>query len=113
MTLEQYLRVPHVSVRPGREHLFEEYLEKEGLKRRVMLETSHFASLLPIIESSNLIATVPRDLADMCVAHARIRIVDVPLKAPVIELHQFWHQRFHKDPANVWLRGLVHELFRA
>jgi DNA-binding transcriptional LysR family regulator len=112
ITLKQYLDLPHAAVRPGREHLFEAYLQKKGLKRRVMLETSHFMSLLPIIESSDLIATVPSDLADMCVRHARIRIVAVPLKTPVIEVHQFWHRRFHKDTANIWLRGLVHALFR-
>jgi DNA-binding transcriptional LysR family regulator len=112
MTLKQYLEVPHAAVRPGREHLFEEFLQQRGLQRRVMLETSHFTSLLPIIESSDLIATVPRDMADVCVRHADIRIVEVPLKGPIIEVHQFWPRRFHKDAGNVWLRGLVHELFR-
>ncbi len=113
ISLQQYLELPHATVRPGREHLFEEFLQRKGLKRRVLIETSHFASLLPIIESSDLIATVPADLAQMFVRHAAIRIVEVPLQAPSIEVHQFWHQRFHKDPANVWLRGLVYELFRA
>lgn len=113
MTLETYLELPHAAVRPGREHLFEEFLQERGLKRRVLLETSHFTSLLPIIESSDLIATVPRDMADMCVRHAAIRIVDVPLDAPTIEVHQFWPRRSHKDAGNVWLRGLVHELFRS
>lgn len=112
MTLKRYLDAPHAAVRPGREHLFEEFLQERGLKRRVLLETSHFTSLLPIIESSDLIATVPRDMADMCVSHAAIRIVDVPLKAPTIEVHQFWPRRSHKDAGNMWLRGLVHELFR-
>jgi DNA-binding transcriptional LysR family regulator len=113
MTLKQYLAAPHAAVRPGREHLFEEFLQQRGLTRRVQLETSHFTSLLPIIEGSDLIATVPRDLADVCVRHARIRIVDVPIKAPTIEVHQFWPRRFHKDAGNMWLRAQVHELFRA
>lgn len=112
LTLKQYLALPHAAVRPGREHLFEEYLQRKGLRRRILLETSHFTSLLPIIESSDLIATVPHDMATVCVQHADIRMVDVPLKVPTIEVHQFWPRRFHKDAGNMWLRAQVHELFR-
>ena len=36
-----------------------------------------------------------------------------PLKAPVIAVHQSWHERFHKDPANLWLRQLVRDRFKA
>jgi len=59
------------------------------------------------------VATVPRDLANICARHADIRIVDPPFKSPVVEVHQFWHRRFHQDAASVWLRGLVHRLFGA
>lgn len=69
--------------------------------------------LLPIIEGSDLVATVPRDLANICAHHGGIRLVDPPFKSPVVEVHQFWHRRFHQDAANVWLRALVHRLFGA
>ena len=87
------------------------YMAQRGIKRKVVLELSHFMSLLPVIESSDLIATVPADLADVCQRYATIRKVVVPIKSPVIPLHQFWHRRFHKDPANIWIRGVVHSLF--
>ena len=79
----------------------------------LLLELSHFMSLLPVIENSDLIATVPRDLADVCCRYGTIRIVDAPIKSPVIAVHQFWHRRLHKDPANLWLRGMVQALFAA
>ena len=82
-------------------------MQQRGLQRNVVLELSHFMSLLPVIEASDLIATVPRDLADLCVRYADLRIVGAPLKSPVIAVHQFWHRRFHKDPANAWLRSVV------
>jgi hypothetical protein len=50
---------------------------------------------------------VPRDLAEVCRRYADLRIIEPPVKAPVVAVHQFWHLRFHKDPANVWLRDLV------
>ncbi|MEO8524344.1 MAG: LysR family transcriptional regulator [Caldimonas sp.] len=112
LTLKQYLAASHVLVRPeGREHVFDQFLQQHGLKRRVVLEVSHYMSLLPIIERSDLVATVPLDLAEVCVRHAAIRTVPTPIKSPPIKVHQFWHARFHKDPANVWLRGVLHSLF--
>jgi len=114
MTLKAYLAASHAVVRPdGREHVFEQFLQQRGLHRRVLLELSHFMSLLPVIEGSDLIATVPRDMADVCCRYARVRIIDTPIKSPVIGVHQFWHRRFHKDPANIWLRGVVQSLFMA
>lgn len=114
LTLKDYMALSHAVVRPdGREHVFEQFFEQRGLKRRVLLELSHFMSLLPVIENSDLIATVPRDLADVCCRYGTIRIVDAPIKSPVIAVHQFWHRRLHKDPANLWLRGMVQALFAA
>lgn len=112
LTLKQYLAASHAVVRPdGREHVFEQFLQHRGLQRRVLVELSHFMSLLPVIEVSDLVATVPRDLADVCRRYAAVRLVEPPIKSPVIAVHQFWHERFHKDPANMWLRGLIAELF--
>jgi len=112
VTLKTYLAASHAVVSPdGREHLLEQALQRRGLERPVVVVLSHFMSLLPIIESSDLIATVPRDLANICVRHGAIRIVDPPFRSPVVEVHQFWHRRFHQDAASAWLRALVHELF--
>jgi DNA-binding transcriptional LysR family regulator len=114
LTLKSYLAASHAVVSPdGREHLLDQFLQRRGLARRVQVGLSHFMSLLPIIEASDLVATVPRDLANICARHADIRIVDPPFKSPVVEVHQFWHRRFHQDAANIWLRGLVHRLFGA
>ncbi len=112
LTLKQYLAASHVLVRPeGREHLFDAYLKRQGKQRRVVLEISHYMSLLPIIASSDLIATVPHDLGEVCARYAPIRTLPLPLQSPAVEVHQFWHGRFHKDPGNVWLRGTLHRLF--
>jgi len=112
LTLKEYLAASHAVVRPdGREHVFEQFIAQRGLRRRVLVELSHFMSLLPVIEGSDMVATVPRDLADVCLRYGALRIVEPPVKAPVIAVHQFWHARFHQDPALVWLRGLLRSLF--
>jgi DNA-binding transcriptional LysR family regulator len=112
MTMKQFLTAGHAVVRPdGREHVFEQFLQGKGLQRRVRLEVAHFMSLLPIIAGSDLVATVPRDLGEVCARHGDIRLVETPMKSPVIEVHQFWHRRYHKDAAVEWLRGVVAGLF--
>ncbi|MBU0587101.1 MAG: LysR family transcriptional regulator [Gammaproteobacteria bacterium] len=114
MTMAQFLSASHAVVKPdGREHVFEQFLQKKGIKRRVLVEISHFMSLLPIVESSDLVATVPKDLAEFCVRHGDVRYMDTPMKSPVIDVHLFWHRRFQKDPAHAWLRGAIHKLFLA
>jgi DNA-binding transcriptional LysR family regulator len=112
ITNTQFVQASHAVVKPdGREHLFESYLQSKGIRRRVVVELSHFMSLLPIIETSNLIATVPKDLADFFVMHGHVRYVPTPMHAPSIDVHLFWHQRFQKDPAHAWLRQTIHRLF--
>jgi len=114
IALKAYLAASHAVVRPeGREHVFEQFLHGRNLQRRVVVEIAHFMSLLPILTSTDLVATVPRDLADVCARHAPIKILQCPIKTPPIEVHQFWHRRFHREPANVWLRGVIHDLFRS
>jgi DNA-binding transcriptional LysR family regulator len=112
LSLKDYLAASHAIVRPeGREHVFEQFMQQKGLQRHVLVELSHFMSLLPVLERSDLIATVPLDLASVCVRYGTLRLVDAPVKSPAIAVHQFWHTLFHKDPANIWLRGLIRSLF--
>ena len=112
LTMKEYRAASHAVVRPeGREHVFDQFMKQRGLRRHVAVELSHFMSLLPVLECSDLIATVPRDLADVCVRYGTLRTVEVPLKSPSIAVHQFWHTLAHKDPASGWLREVVRSLF--
>ena len=112
LTQAAFLAAAHAVVRPGgRASLFEAFLATQGLQRRVALELSHYMSLLPVLESSDLIACVPLDLAQVCAAHGRLRVLALPLPAPVVAVFQTWHERVHKDPAHVWLRQLVYDTF--
>ncbi len=113
LSMKEYLVAPHAVVLPeGREHLMEQFLNAKQIRRNVVLELSHFMSLQTVIASSDLVATVPEDLADFFATHGKIQIFPLPLKSPDVQVHQFWHQRLNKDPANVWLRNLVFEALR-
>jgi len=113
MTQRQYLAARHVVVRPdGREHLLDRVLDDKGWQRHVTLELSHFMSLLSLLPGTDLVATVPEDIATVMERHIAIRRIALPFQAPVIDVQQFWHRRMQHDPANRWLRGLFHEVNR-
>ena len=97
----------------GREHVFEQFMPQRGLQRRVVQERPHCMSLLPVLESSARIATVPRDLADVRVRCGKLGILAMPLKVPVLAVHQTWHERFRQDPANRWLGQLLRDPVKA
>jgi DNA-binding transcriptional LysR family regulator len=112
LTLKKFLDAAHAVVSPeGRTHdLFERELKKRGLVRRVRLEIPHYLSLPAIIEGSDLIATVPRDVGTAFARHAKLRLLEPPVNVS-FDVKQYWHERAHKEPVNIWLRDMVHTLF--
>ncbi len=112
-TLEQYLQARHVVVRPdGREHALDRFLDDAGHRRNVVLELSHFMSLLSILPGTDLVATVPEDIATVVGRHIRLRRIVLPLAPPTIHVQQFWHRRMQNDAAHRWLRGVFHAVNR-
>ena len=113
LTLKQYLAARHVVVRPdGREHLLDRFLEDKGWQRHVTLELSHFMSLLSLLPGTDLVATVPDDIATVVGRHAPLKRITLPFRPPQIQVQQFWHRRMQDDAANRWLRGLFYEVNR-
>ncbi len=113
LTMKQFLAAKHVVVSPeGREHTLDKLLEAKGHQRRIMLELSHFMSLLAILPHSDFIATVPQDIATALERHIAIKRLALPFRPPAIEVQQFWHRRMQDDPANRWLRGVFYAVNR-
>ena len=112
-TLKQYLAARHVVVRPdGREHLLDRFLEDKGWERNVTLELSHFMSLLSLLPGSDLVATVPDDIATVVGRHVPLQHVALPFRVPQIHVQQYWHRRMQDDAANRWLRGVFYKVNR-
>lgn len=113
MTARQYLAARHIVVRPdGREHMLDRFLEDKGWHRHVTLELSHFMSLLSLLPGSDLIATVPDDIATVVQRHIAVKTIELPFKPPQLQVQQYWHRRMQNDASNKWLRGLFYEVNR-
>lgn len=114
MTIEAFTAAEHAAVAPqGRsQEIFERTLANQGLKRNIVLTTSHFMVLPSLIASTNLIAIAPRILGAMYQASAQLEILRPPVAFPEITLAQHWHARHNLDPERVWLRNLVNTVFK-
>ncbi len=92
-------------------HEVDEWLQTRGVERHVRLSVPHFVAIGHILAASDLIATVPERLAQRMSEPFGLLSLKHPAALPSAAIHAFWHERFHRDPANQWLRGLVFELF--
>lgn len=108
-SIATYARCEHaVVVAAGTGHgLAEQAIERAGLRRRIRLRVPHYVALADVLENSDLVATVPEAFARRSVAHFRLDYRPHPVALPPIEIGLYWHKKFHRDPANRWLRQLI------
>ena len=113
MSLAEFSGAEHVVViSAGTGHgKVDELLLRSGVERSVRLTVPHYVSVGHILRSSDLIATVPKRLADRLVEPFGLAEVPHPAKLPDVAINVFWHAKYHRSPANRWLRGVVFELF--
>lgn len=114
LTLEQFLALGHAVVHAeGRsQEIIERFLDKERIRRRIVLHTPHFMSIPMIIARSDLVATVPHALGVyLSQSGDGVEVIDPPFDLPTFALKQHWHRKYHHEPKSLWLRKVVSELF--
>jgi DNA-binding transcriptional LysR family regulator len=113
VSMRRFLELSHAVVHPVgiSQELFEALLKEKNLTRRVQLRTGHFLSVPSIIAATDMIVTVPRSIAEYYIRIENLRIVEPPINIKPFPIQQFWHPRFHTDPAVRWLRESVVRLF--
>lgn len=114
-SLEAYLREQHVLVSAagtGHAHAAaERALESVLPDANIAVRLPGFVSAAMVARSSDLVATLPERVARLLAGEFGLRIVRPPLALPRMEICQYWHERFHRDPGHRWLRGLFHAMF--
>jgi DNA-binding transcriptional LysR family regulator len=101
-----------VVVAPGTAHTrMNEILARAGVRRTVRLRVPFWVSVADILSTSNLVATAPERFAERGAAHFGLRYVPHPIRIPQVRINLYWHKRYHRDPANQWLRNHFCEMF--
>ncbi|MGF6373510.1 DNA-binding transcriptional LysR family regulator [Paraburkholderia sp. RAU6.4a] len=88
-------------------YVVESTLQRLGLVHQIGARIPHFLALPFIIASSEMIATIPRPLAEVMLGVAPVKIFASPVRLPKPTIELLWHERLHDDMATRWLRDLL------
>jgi len=112
LSLAEYKDEAHVGIVAGTGYqLLETALAAKRIQRNVVLELPGFLGLVRIVATTDLIVTLPRHIGETLAKVGDLRVFDCPLPIPQFTVKQHWHARYHNDPANRWLRGIIATLF--
>jgi DNA-binding transcriptional LysR family regulator len=110
--LADYRREAHVGIVSGTgTPLLDAAVRRLGIERRLVLQIPGFLGLPAILSTTDLVATLPRQIGETLAQAAGLRVLRCPLAIPGFAVRQHWHARYHQDAANRWLRGVCAELF--
>jgi DNA-binding transcriptional LysR family regulator len=91
--------------------IVDKVLGRHQVQRRVVLRVPSFLGVARIVAQTELLVVVPRLLGDVLASQDRVRLFEPPWSLPKYKVKQHWHERFHADPGNVWLRQTMAQLF--
>ena len=112
LSTRQYKDEGHIGIVAGTgAQLLAEALGRHGIERRIVLELPGFLGLAAIVSTTDLIATLPRHIGETLAAASGVRVHDCPVAIPSFTVKQHWHARYHHEPGNRWMRGVVASLF--
>ena len=109
---KQYRDEGHVLIAAGTgAQLLDQALAREQIERQVVLELPGFLGLGPIIQTTDLIATLPRHIGSTLAQANDLSLHACPFKVTGFAVRQHWHARYHQEAGHRWLRGVVLQLF--
>lgn len=112
LSLAQFEAEDHVviSASGSAPAIIEREIGRQGIKRRIALKIPSFLGAAFVIEHTDLLLIIPRRLSDVLQGRGTFRIFPVPFPLPDYEVKQHWHERFHHDEGNRWLRRVISRL---
>ncbi len=85
-------------------------IARQGIKRRVALEIPNFFGAAFVVEHTDLLVTIPQRLGEVLAGRGSFQIFPVPFPLPEYSVKQYWHERYHHDEGNRWLRRTLTNL---
>ena len=117
LTRESFLKARHVIVSAagtGHGHSQIEKLLTAAIRpENISMRVASFLAAPYLIRDNDLMLCMPKRSGTMIAKELGLKLLPVPLELPEQDVHQYWHERFHHDPAHKWFRGMLAELFMA
>jgi DNA-binding transcriptional LysR family regulator len=111
LTRDAYLSATHalVALPVGYEAL-ERFLLENVPAANLTITVPNFLAVLTTLPGSDALFTIPRHAGIELSELLKAQILELPVTVPGFVVRQFWHERFHRDPANKWFRELIYSL---
>ena len=77
----------------------------------ILLRVPSFIAGAIVASQTDGVATLPANLANSIAGPLGLVAFKTPIALPRIEIAQYWHERYHRDPAHRWIRLMTFELF--
>ena len=109
-TLTNFLRCKHVvtTLTGDLSGIIDKALEKQGLRREVIVGASSFLTLPYVVKGSDMLLTCLKPIAvHMCAVEPAFDMHASPLDIAPARIEQVWHPRTQEDPLRQWLRGEI------
>ena len=90
--------------------IVDKVLAQKGYRRRIVMKVPSFLAVARIVAQTELLVIVPRRLGETLAQQERVRMFEPPVSLPSFAVKQHWHERFHADAGNAWLRKMLAEL---
>jgi DNA-binding transcriptional LysR family regulator len=110
MTRKDFISEGHVLVKNSRlgHSIVEKKLTESDLRRKIVLSIPSYMSAASIVANSEHMSIVPERFGQMMAKKEKIRVLPPPVALPNFSVKQHWHERFHSDPGNKWIRQALH-----
>ncbi len=78
-----------------------------GLARRIAVTVPGFLDAAALVETSDVLATLPGRIVDIASRRFRVTTFTPPLELKPFSVQMIWHRRSDPDPASLWMREMI------
>lgn len=114
--LKEFTGEKHVVVSTlgtGHAHkLAEQALEKTIPQENIICRVPMFTAAAVVAKRADAVATLPMSVARVLAPELGLRMITPPIRLPRIEIYQYWHERFHREEGNRWIRSVFARLYK-
>jgi len=89
----------------------ERVLEAAIPRQNIVCRIPMFSAAAHLAKHSDVVTTLPRTMATAMARDLDLQLLEVPIDLPPLEIAEYWHERYHRDPGNRWIRAAFRNLF--
>jgi len=116
LSAERFSQAKHIIVSAkGLGHVHgqvEKLIVEQCPKENIRVVSHDFLACTLIALQTDYVVTVPSKVLNIFRQESGLRAFQPPVKLPSFDVKQYWHERYHKEPSNKWIRDRVASCFR-